>query len=132
MSLPVFHSKRIGAAADVIAVDGSEVRVLCELSRGALATFTLPPGAVSKAVAHRTVEEIWCILRGRGRMWRKLGPLEEITEIEPGISLAIPTGMHFQFRCDGPEPLEAVAATMPPWPGEGEAYLVEGKWTPSL
>jgi len=48
------------------------------------------------------------------------------------VSIAIPTGMHFQFRCDGAEPLEAVAATMPPWPGEGEAYVVEGKWPPTV
>jgi hypothetical protein len=28
----------------------------------------------------------------------------------------------------GAEPLAAVAVTMPPWPGENEAYFVEGKW----
>jgi mannose-6-phosphate isomerase-like protein (cupin superfamily) len=123
-----FRTRRIGDKPDIIAVDGSEVRVLCQLSRGALATFTLASGAVSKAVAHRTVEEVWYVARGHGRMWRKMGEQEKVTDLQPGISVAIPTGTYFQFRNDATEPLEIVAATMPPWPGEGEAYFVEGKW----
>jgi len=127
-----FDTKRISPAPDAIAPDGSEVRLLCGLSRGGMATFLLKPGAVSKAVAHRTVEEVWYFVRGRGRLWRKLGNIEEITDIGAGLSISLPTGVHFQFRCDGAEPLEAVAATMPPWPGEGEAYVVEGKWPPTM
>jgi mannose-6-phosphate isomerase-like protein (cupin superfamily) len=123
-----FETKTIGAAPDAIAPDGSEVRVLCQLSRGGLAAFTLAPEAVSKAVAHRTIEEVWYFVSGQGRMWRKLGEREEIVEVGPGISISIPTGAHFQFRCDGSEPLIAIGATMPPWPGEGEAFPVEGKW----
>jgi hypothetical protein len=41
-----------------------------------------------------------------------------------GVSLATPTGTHFQFRCDGHEPLSAIGATMPLWPGESEAVSV--------
>lgn len=123
-----FETRRISAEPDTIAPDGSEVRVLCQLSRGGLAAFTLAPGAVSKAVAHRTIEEVWYFTAGRGRMWRKLGGHEEVVEVGAGVSISIPTGAHFQFRCDGEEPLAAIAATMPPWPGEGEAFPVEGKW----
>ncbi len=57
---------------------------------------------------------------------------EEITQIPAGISLSIPLGTHFQFRNDGGEPLEAVAVSMPPWPGDDEAYLVAGKWAPTV
>jgi mannose-6-phosphate isomerase-like protein (cupin superfamily) len=46
--------------------------------------------------------------------------------------LTIPTGTHFQFRCDGTAPLEAVAVTMPPWPGAGEADAVAGPWQATL
>src|SRR3954464_3025125 len=113
-----FPAKHVSDGPDVIAADGSEVRILCQLSRGALATSTLPPGAVSKAIAHHTVEEVWYVTRGRGRMWRKMGEQEKVTHLQPGISVAIPTGTHFQFRNDASEPLEIVAATMPPWPGE--------------
>ena len=127
-----FETKQIAAAADVIAPDGSEVRILCRVSRGSLAHFTLPPQAVSKAVAHRTVEEVWYVISGRGCMWRKSGEHEEITDLRPGLSLTIPTGTHFQFRCEGPEPLTIVGVTMPPWPGEEEAFYVEGKWRASV
>ena len=72
MPSPGFPTKQISEVPDVIAADGSQVRVLCQLSRGALATFTLPPGAVSKAVAHRTIEEVWYFVRGRGRFRRRI------------------------------------------------------------
>lgn len=126
-----FETKRIGSAPDAVAPDGSEVRVLCQGTRGGLAVFTLPPRAVAKPVAHRTVEEVWYILSGSGRMWRKLGEQEEIVELSPGISLTIPTGTHFQFRCDGNETLDVIGATLPPWPGESEAYFVKGPWPPT-
>jgi mannose-6-phosphate isomerase-like protein (cupin superfamily) len=61
-------------------------------------------------------------------MWRKLGAREEIVDIGPGVSISLPTGTHFQFRCDGAEPLIAICATMPPWPGADEAYGVRGNW----
>jgi mannose-6-phosphate isomerase-like protein (cupin superfamily) len=126
-----FETKTIGAGPDAIAPDGSEVRVLCQLPRGGLAVFSLPSGAVAKAIAHHAVEELWYVISGRGRMWRKLGEEEEVTELGPGLSLSIPTGTHFQFRCDSPEPLVVIGATMPPWPGETEA-LVEGVWLPTV
>ena len=128
----MFTTRKISAAPDAIAPDGSEVRLLGSSTRGSMAAFRLPAGAVSKAVAHRTVEEIWYFAAGRGRMWLRLGEREEITEVAPGVSIAIPTGTHFQFRCDGGEPLEAVAVTMPPWPGDEEAYPVAGKWEPTV
>ena len=128
MSSTAFDTKRASTAPDVIATDGCEVRVLCSLPRGGMALFTLGPGLVGRAIAHRTVEEIWVFVRGRGHMWRKSGDREEIAELAVGVSVSIPVGMHFQLRSEGAEPLEAVAVTMPPWPGEGEAYIVPGKW----
>jgi mannose-6-phosphate isomerase-like protein (cupin superfamily) len=127
-----FETKQLHSEPDAIAPDGSEVRVLCQLSRGGLAIFSLPPNAVSKAVAHHTVEEVWYVTSGRGRMWRKLGDDEQIVELAPDVSLTIPTGTYFQFRCDGEERLDVIGATMPPWPGEGEAFFVDGTWRPTL
>ena len=116
------------AAPDVIAPDGSEVRLLASITRGSMAQFTLAPGAVSKPVAHRTVEEVWLVMAGQGRMWRKLGDVEETVALRPGTSIAIPVGASFQFRNDGGDPLHCVGVTMPPWPGMDEAYAVEGVW----
>jgi mannose-6-phosphate isomerase-like protein (cupin superfamily) len=94
--------------------------------------FTLPPGAVAKAVAHHTVEEIWYVVAGSGRLWRRRGAEEEVTGLAPGLSVAIPTGTHLQFRCDGEAALVIVAATMPPWPGDREAYAVPGRWPATI
>jgi len=127
-----FETGKIGAAPDATAPDGSEVRLLGSLPHGSMAAFRLKPGAVSRAVAHHTVEEIWCFTAGRGRMWRRLGDREEVTEVAPGVFITLPTGTHFQFRCDGGEPLNAVAVTMPPWPGANEAYSVTGIWEPTV
>jgi len=87
-----FATRHLGDAPDAIAPDGSEVRLLGALSRGSMAAFRLAPKAVSKAVAHRTVEEIWFFTAGHGRMWRRLASREEITEVAPGVSITIPTG----------------------------------------
>jgi mannose-6-phosphate isomerase-like protein (cupin superfamily) len=113
---------------DVIAPDGSEVRVLLALTGGSMAHFSLPAGQVSRAVRHRTVEEIWYVLGGAGEMWRADPGGETVVALSPGVCLTIPVGVRFQFRSSGDEPLAAVAVTMPPWPGDAEAELVEGKW----
>lgn len=57
-------------------------------------------------------------------MWRKLGLAEAIVDLDPGVSIGIPTGTRFKFRCDGPEPLMANGVTMPPWPGADEALAL--------
>src|SRR5260370_31738796 len=101
MSSTAFDTKCIGATPDVIATDGCEVRVLCATSRGGMALFTLGRGMVARAVAHRTIEEVWVVIRGSGRMWRKAGVREEVTELAAGVSVSIPPGAHFQLRCDG-------------------------------
>ena len=127
-----FQMIRVPRDVDAIAPDGSEVRILGGVSRGGMAQFTLGPRKVSRAVAHRTIEEIWYFLLGQGRMWRRLESREEVVEVEPGVSITIPTSTAFQFRNDSDEPLVAIGATMPPWPGEGEAYPVEGRWVPTV
>jgi mannose-6-phosphate isomerase-like protein (cupin superfamily) len=127
-----FDTRHIADTPDAIAPDGSEVRLLCSSQHGSMAAFRLPPGAVSRAVAHRTVAEIWYFTAGHGQMWRKLGNREETTEVAPGVSITIPTGTQFQFRNDGGDALDAVAVTMPPWPGDDEAYSVPGRWEPTV
>ena len=127
-----FETKRLPAAPDVAAPDGSDVRILLGLEGGGMAHFELAPGAVAKAVEHRTVEEIWYIVAGQGEMWRAQDGREEVTALSPGLCLTIPLGTRFQFRVTGNEPLAAVAITMPPWPGEDEAVFVDGKWEPTV
>ena len=114
-------------AAIVEAPDGSDVHVLLALKGGSMARFELAAGKTSKAVVHRTVDELWYVLSGRGEMWRKQDAHEETVALEPGVCISIPVGTAFQFR-SLEKALTAVAVTMPPWPGEGEAAIVPGKW----
>ena len=123
-----FSTTTLPAAPTITAPDGSDVRVLLRLSGGSMAHFQLAAGAVSKAVRHRTVEEIWYVLGGRGQMWRRQGEREETVDLAPGSCLTIPVGTAFQFRAGEDGPLAAVAITMPPWPGEDEAEFVEPAW----
>jgi len=127
-----FATARIPESRTGVAPDGSDFRRLLALERGSMAQFELAPGETSKAVAHRSVEEIWLVLSGRGEMWRKQGDREETAALEPGVCLSIPAGTHFQFRSTGGEPLRAVAVTLPPWPGDDQASVVEGPWRPTV
>lgn len=123
-----FGHRKVGGRPDAMAPDGSEVRLLAASARGSMAHFRLPAGAVSRAIRHASVEELWYFVSGRGRMWRKDETGESVVEVHSGVSIDIPVGAAFQFRADGEEPLEAVGVTMPPWPGAHEAVFVDGPW----
>lgn len=127
-----FSSMTLPSERTVVAPDGSDVRVLLGLAGGGMAHFELGAGKISQAVSHRTVEEIWYVVAGCGEMWLKQGQHEEIITLEPGVCLTIPLGTHFQFRASAGTSMSAVAITMPPWPGEGEAVSVEGRWQATL
>lgn len=130
--MTTFDTKHLPHAPDAIAPDGCNVRLLVSLGGGSLAHFELPAGETSVAVAHRTVEELWYFLDGEGEMWRKSGDHQETVNVAAGVSLTIPLGTHFQFRSTGKTPLQAIGVTMPPWPGDGEAFEVEGLWPPTV
>ncbi len=127
-----FETKSLSRLPNAVAPDGSDVRVLLQVRGGGLAHFELAAGQTSVAVRHRSVEEIWYFLRGTGEMWRKAGDREEVVGVSPGVSITIPLGTDFQFRVTGEEPLSAIGATIPPWPGAGEAVIVSGLWEPTV
>ena len=127
-----FETKPLGAAADATAPDGTAVRLLLSLRGGSMAHFELPAGAVSHAVRHRTVEEIWFVLGGRGSIWRRQEDVERIDPLAPGTSLTIPLGTAFQFRAEAGSALAFVAITLPPWPGMDEAVPVLRPWAPTV
>jgi len=53
-------------------------------------------------------------------------------DVEAGVCVTIPLGTQFQFRALGNQPLTAVSVTIPPWPGEHEARVVDGPWMPTV
>lgn len=127
-----FQTKRLATNPDAIAPDGSDVRVLLQVRGGGLAHFELAAGQTSVAIRHRSVEEIWYFVGGRGEMWRQSGGDEEVVPVSTAVCITIPLGTSFQFRSSGEEPLAAIGATIPPWPGAGEALIVSGPWEPTV
>jgi len=123
-----FDTRQLPVTPDAVAPDGSDVRELIRLGRGSMAHFELDAGQVSRPVAHRSVDEIWYILHGHGQMWRRQAQRQETVPLGAGTCVSIPAGTHFQFRADSSGPLAAVGVTMPPWPGDDEAYEVPGAW----
>ncbi len=123
-----FTTQPLPPTHDAIAPDGSEIRLLGQVAGGSFVHCTLPPGQTSLAVRHQTVDEIWFFLEGQGQVWRQQDAPAEPVEVRPGMCLTVPLGTRFQFRNTGETPLTFVIATMPPWPGEGEAVRVEGYW----
>ncbi|MCY4600685.1 MAG: cupin domain-containing protein [Acidobacteria bacterium] len=119
---------RLADAREVVAPDGSGIRELVAVAGGSMVHCTLPKGAVSMAVVHSTVEEVWYCLAGKGQVWRRREGAESVVDVEPGVSLSIECGTHFQFRSTGDMDLRLVIVTMPPWPGADEARRVRGRW----
>ena len=113
---------------DTLAPDGSEIRLLLgdseAATRASLVEVSLEAGQVTRPVWHRSVEELWYVLRGASRVWRcppgrdHSGVLP--VEVGAGDALVIPTGWSFQFAA-GESGLTFLCFTTPPWPGEDEA-----------
>jgi mannose-6-phosphate isomerase-like protein (cupin superfamily) len=118
----------LAADPDVMAPDGSGIRLLPRLEGGSMAHGTLAPGSTSLAIRHRTVEEIWFVLDGQAEIWRQLGEQESIVVVQRDDALTIPLGTSFQFRTVGQIPFQFIMCTMPPWPDADEAVHVPGIW----
>ena len=112
----------------VLAPDGSEIRELVRSPGASLAHCTLQPGAVSRAIKHRSVEEFWYVISGSAEIWLESAAQQELLDAGPGFSLHIPPSTPFQFRTTGDEPFVFLIATVPTWPGNEEAEPVEGAW----
>jgi mannose-6-phosphate isomerase-like protein (cupin superfamily) len=92
---------------------GAEVRILIEGEPGSMIHSTVPPGQVNRATVHATVSEFWHVLSGEGQIWRRGGAGEETTVLRRGVSIDIPVGTAFQYRCTGVDPLEFLCISMP-------------------
>jgi mannose-6-phosphate isomerase-like protein (cupin superfamily) len=97
----------------VPAPDGSQVRPLLRAEpHGSMAHFRLLPEQVARPVQHRTVHELWYVVAGSGEM---VVGSDEPFALRPGVAVHIAPRARFQFRA-GPDGLDVVGVTMPPWP----------------
>ena len=119
------------AKPDARSPAGAEIRFIMDGPTGNMIHSTVPPGQVNRATLHETVSEFWHVLEGAGRIWRRDETGERVVDLLPVVSIDIPVGVAFQYRCDGDVPLKFICITMPPWPGDAEATFVEGPWTPT-
>ena len=110
---------------------GAEIRFLVDGETGSMIHSTVPPGQVNRATVHATVSEFWHILSGKGQIWRRDGTHEETVDLVAGVSIDIPVGTAFQYRCTGRDPLRFLCIAMPRWPGDQEATVIDGPWTPN-
>jgi mannose-6-phosphate isomerase-like protein (cupin superfamily) len=126
------QSRSFPRAPDARSPAGAEIRYLMEGDSGNLIHSTVPPGQVNRATVHATVSEFWHVLSGAGEIWRRDENGEEVTVLEPGVSIDIPVGTAFQYRCTGAEALRFLCVTMPRWPGDHEATVIAGPWAPTV
>jgi len=125
---PALKSAR-SEAPDAIAPDGAEIRVLLDRAQGAtrlsLAEALVKPGERTACVSHKTIEEIWFIVRGVGSFHRLTpdGENEETAVVVPGDTLLIPTGYRFWVENTGLDDLVFLCCGTPPWPGPNEAVV---------
>jgi mannose-6-phosphate isomerase-like protein (cupin superfamily) len=125
------QTRRFPLSPDARSPAGAQIRYLMHGETGDMIHSTVPPGQVNRATVHATVSEFWHVLSGEGHIWRRDGAGEETTVLEPRVSIDIPVGTAFQYRCTGDDPLEFLCVTMPPWPGDKEATVIEGPWKPT-
>lgn len=83
-----------------------------------LGVAVFPAGSAPPGHVHPAEEEVIHILSGTGRLVTPEGT----AELEPGVTVYIPAGLHHATASDGPEPLQLVSVFSPPViPGSYEA-----------
>lgn len=120
------------AKPDTKSPAGADIRFIMDGPHANMIHATVPPGQINRATVHETVSEFWFVLSGEGDIWRRDAEGERITPLRAGTSIDIPVGTAFQYRCTGDEPLRFICITMPRWPGDHEATLLQGVWTASI
>lgn len=111
---------------------GADIRFLMDGPTGNMIHSTVPPRQINRATVHATVSEFWFVLAGRGEIWRDDGVDSAVTPLTPGTTIDIPVGTTFQYRNVSDQDLKFICVTMPPWPGDAEAAVVDGIWEPTV
>ena len=126
------QTRAFPSSPDARSPAGAEIRYLIDGEMGNMIHSTVPAGQINRATVHASVSEFWHVLSGEGQIWRRDGTGEDTTVLSAGVSIDIPVGTAFQYRCTGVDPLQFLCITMPRWPGDNEATVIEGPWRPTV
>ena len=116
----------------VTAPDGLRVHELLGFPGGSMALFELTAGTVGRAIVHEELDELWYVATGRGRLWRRDAVGERYDTVETGDCVSVPRGTCFQVKALLEHTFRAVAVTLPAWPGDYAARVVDGPWIPTV
>lgn len=108
--------------------DGSTIRELMAYRNSAcvqssLAEATLPVGGKTECHLHRTVEEVYYFLEGRGRIL--VG--DECLDVEPGMSVLHRPGVRHQTWNTGDVPLVFLCVCAPPYEHDDTDILPDAR-----
>ena len=108
---------------EFVTLDGSTVRELVQIRDGArnlsLAEATVPPNGETIEHLHRTSEEVYRFISGRGTM--RLGESE--FEVAAGDAVLIPPATPQKLLNPHPDPLVLLCACAPPYSDEDTELL---------
>jgi hypothetical protein len=127
----MFETKTLPAQPDATSPDGSDVRILLTLRGGGTAHFELAPDETPLAVMHRTVEELWYFIAGKGEMWRRLGDYEEASRFIAESQSRSPWKRAFSFARSATRPSARSRSRCRRGPAP-LAQIVEGPWKPTI
>lgn len=99
--------------------DGSEIREILaprnsSIKNQSLAEARIAPRQTTEEHYHIRTEEIYYILRGKGRMWLE----NDSREIQAGDGIAIPPGQRHKIENSGQEPLVLLCCCAPAYTDE--------------
>jgi mannose-6-phosphate isomerase-like protein (cupin superfamily) len=106
-------------------LDGSEIRewagpVSAPAVNQSLAEASVPPGGATTEHYHRTIEELYLITAGSGRL--RIG--DEEREVRAGDCAVIPPGARHKIWNTGDDVLRIVCACAPPY-SDADTVLTE-------
>ncbi len=126
-----FELKRSSAEPSFRADDGSMIKSMPSMGGVQSVLCTLGSGEAIQACRHKTVSQVWYVVKGTGEAWLKdTKNVESVFDLTPGTSFTVPLGYSFQFRNTGKSDLDIFIVNTTPWSGDGELIPIANHWNP--
>lgn len=107
----------------------SEIRLLLQRRNGEITHATCPAGKVAQAATVGPLAEMYYVIAGRGRLWRRASGYEGVTRLAPGRWAAMPPGTKFQYRAESDSDLVFLVVVTPKWSADHHQLVEDGRWS---